>query len=238
MNVRLLLKTGIALLPATVWAQVYFTETGGGTDYVGLKAPASVATNLVWTMPNADGGTNQCLATNGSGTLIWRTAGGSGFSLDASDGSPANALFVDAAGNVGIGTTNAASKLDVQGEVKFGNTSSVCNATNEGQQRYNSVLKIMEYCDASAWRSIAPMFTTISASIYSNNAETAWTYSSYTNCPAGYTLQFFGLRGHNAGTSSNYHYCDCSSSGNSIRAGVYGLNNVNYTCTCSGLCAK
>jgi hypothetical protein len=39
----------------------------------------------------------------------------SAFSLDAADGSPANAVFVDAAGNVGVGTTTPASKLHITG---------------------------------------------------------------------------------------------------------------------------
>jgi hypothetical protein len=46
-------------------------------------------------------------------------------------------------------------KLDVAGEVKFGNTSSICNATNEGQQRYNSITKTMEFCNGTAWASFS-----------------------------------------------------------------------------------
>ena len=43
------------------------------THYVGLKAPATVASNLVWSLPAADGSANQILKTDGSGALGWAT---------------------------------------------------------------------------------------------------------------------------------------------------------------------
>ena len=43
------------------------------THYVGLKAPATVASNLVWTLPATDGTSNQFLKTDGSGNLSWAT---------------------------------------------------------------------------------------------------------------------------------------------------------------------
>ena len=46
------------------------------THYVGFKAPGTVSTNRIWTLPSADGTANQVLSTNGSGTLSWSTAGG------------------------------------------------------------------------------------------------------------------------------------------------------------------
>ena len=42
-----------------------------GTHYVGFKSPTTVSTNKVWTLPDADGSSNQYLKTNGSGVLSW-----------------------------------------------------------------------------------------------------------------------------------------------------------------------
>ncbi|MCD4756607.1 tail fiber domain-containing protein [bacterium] len=43
----------------------------GGLNYVGFIAPATVASNVVWTLPNADGTNGQVLETDGSGALSW-----------------------------------------------------------------------------------------------------------------------------------------------------------------------
>ena len=39
------------------------------SNYVGFKSPGTVASNLVWTLPAADGSANQFLKTDGSGVL-------------------------------------------------------------------------------------------------------------------------------------------------------------------------
>ena len=44
------------------------------SHYVGFKAPATVGSNLVWTLPATDGSANQFLQTNASGVLGWGTA--------------------------------------------------------------------------------------------------------------------------------------------------------------------
>jgi hypothetical protein len=43
------------------------------SNYVGFQAPATVTSNLVWTLPAADGSANQLLKTDGSGNLGWAT---------------------------------------------------------------------------------------------------------------------------------------------------------------------
>lgn len=46
--------------------------------YVGFKAPGTITSNRIWTLPAADGTTGQVLSTNGSGVLSWATSGGVG----------------------------------------------------------------------------------------------------------------------------------------------------------------
>lgn len=67
---------------------------------------------------------------------------------------PGNIVLNPSGGNVGIGASAPSAKLDVAGEVKFGNTSSACNPGAEGQQRYNSSLKQMEFCNGTIWAPI------------------------------------------------------------------------------------
>ena len=42
-----------------------------GTDLVGFRAPASVTTQVIWILPDADGSVNQAMCTDAAGTLTW-----------------------------------------------------------------------------------------------------------------------------------------------------------------------
>lgn len=43
------------------------------SNWVAFQAPATVASNVTWTLPSTDGSNGQLLSTNGSGTLSWST---------------------------------------------------------------------------------------------------------------------------------------------------------------------
>ena len=43
------------------------------SNWVAFQAPATVASNVTWTLPSTDGTAGQLLSTNGSGTLSWAT---------------------------------------------------------------------------------------------------------------------------------------------------------------------
>jgi hypothetical protein len=78
--------------------EIRFRETtANGTNYVALKAPASVASDLTFTLPATDGASGQSLVTNGSGVLSFASAGTSwqsvqttGFTAVTGRGYPCN----------------------------------------------------------------------------------------------------------------------------------------------------
>jgi hypothetical protein len=54
--------------------EIRFNEaTANGSNYVSLSAPASLASNVSFTLPSADGSNGQVLSTNGSGVLSFTT---------------------------------------------------------------------------------------------------------------------------------------------------------------------
>ncbi len=89
------------------------------SNYVGFKAPATVGTSLVWTLPAADGSPNYLLKTDGSGTLAW-TADNTGVSLSGST-------------NNTIATVTGANALQGEANLTFNNSVlSIINTSNLG----------------------------------------------------------------------------------------------------------
>jgi hypothetical protein len=78
-NYSLYLARSLNLLPFNTSAgntsELRFYElAANGTNYVGFKAGDSIASNVIWTLPTADGISGQVLSTNASGVLSWATA--------------------------------------------------------------------------------------------------------------------------------------------------------------------
>jgi len=75
------------------------------------------------------------LSAGGSG-------GGDGHSLDADDGSPDDALYVDANGDVGIGTTSPQAELHVREELQVGSTATLGRLEVHGGSAANGAIRL------------------------------------------------------------------------------------------------
>jgi microcystin-dependent protein len=77
--------------------ELRFAERTGG-NFVGFKAPDAITGDQVWTLPASDGSSGQVLATDGAGSLAWKTLGGADIvdgSLTDADVSPSAAIADD-----------------------------------------------------------------------------------------------------------------------------------------------
>lgn len=75
--------SGATVLSSTLSVASNVTINGQGdlrladsdsSNWVALQAPTTVANNITWTLPNADGTANQVLKTDGSGNLGWTSS--------------------------------------------------------------------------------------------------------------------------------------------------------------------
>ncbi|MCX6787067.1 MAG: DUF5011 domain-containing protein, partial [Candidatus Kaiserbacteria bacterium] len=92
--------------------------------YASLSASSTMAGNVSWTLPKADGTTGQVLATNGVGNMYWTTSGLTGSTLtkgfmivgnDSNLSQATSSIFISSTGNIGIGTTTPNWLLQVSG---------------------------------------------------------------------------------------------------------------------------
>jgi hypothetical protein len=89
-----------------------YEDTDNGTNYVGIKAPASVAADTTWTLPNADGTNGQALVTSGTGNLSWTTiTSGATISNDTATASNVYPAFLDATSGTALNIYTSNAKL-------------------------------------------------------------------------------------------------------------------------------
>lgn len=128
----------LSILTVTIWlGSLLLTPVA----YAACATPVANSGSLEWF--TADLRFKYCDGTNwinlGSGGL-WTLSG-------------ANVVYT--AGNVGIGVSNPAVALDVNGSVRMGNSGLTCGATYDGTLRYNTSTKTIDFCDGTSWKTIA-----------------------------------------------------------------------------------
>jgi hypothetical protein len=114
------LNTPLAVVGnATAGAEIRLPEdTDNGSNYVALKAPDTLASNLTFTLPSTDGTNGQVITTNGSGTLSFGTLGvpGGGTGL-----STTTAYGLIAAGTTSTGNFQQVSGTGTSGQLLTSN---------------------------------------------------------------------------------------------------------------------
>jgi|GEM_PF-4668161 len=151
----------------------------------------------------------------------------------------------------GIGTASPQATLDVNGEVRVGNTGLVCSATTTGAMRYNSVNLDVEYCNGTSWGGGggAAAISALTAATAMNTIDNVglaqnWSWNSLaggnglalssngTAALTGQSLLNLSLSGVNAtGTQTTYDaYLSNAHTGTSTNVGLYasatgGSNN-------------
>lgn len=109
-------QIGLQLKPYSTGAgqtgEIRFNELAAtGTNFVGFKAPDTLAGDQIWTLPAADGTIGQILKTDGDGNLSWVSAGGTGSVTSVGLTAPSEGITISggpvtSSGSITLGLAN------------------------------------------------------------------------------------------------------------------------------------
>lgn len=163
----------------------------------------SATSNLIWSRSNI----NQNDVFYSGGQVGINTSDPTdGFHLDV-DGNSRVGANLEVVGSLTIGKNIVAGAplLDIEGEVKLGDTGMVCDASKEGTMRYNSTLNRMEFCNGATWRRVGGELQ------IDNCTTSAWVIESATNlveCAPGKIATGAGLRVNGSDEYIRVRCCD------------------------------
>ena len=124
------------------------------SNWVAFQAPSVVASNVTWTLPAADGTTNQSLVTNGSGALSWA-------SVNSPGGSNQQVQFNDSGtfgGDADFTWDKTGNVLNVNGSV-YANYIYAGNIANVGSFTWNTATSSPAAASSVGGRVITPIHT-------------------------------------------------------------------------------
>lgn len=170
-----------------------------GTHYVGFKAPNSIASDVTWTLPDADGANGEALTTNGSGSLSWAA--------------PAASFTVSNAGYLTRGGTNPS--YDGFGPGIYGSNTPTDVGVPISTSGTIDAFYVYSTCQIAAISGD----NTITATIYKNGSPTS--------CTVTFTLLASATQGQVIGTFSDVTHSVSVTAGDilSIRWDQSNVNN-------------
>jgi len=169
-----------------------------GSNYVGFRAPTSVANNVAWTLPGADGTNNQVLITNGAGTLSWATSSDLVYNIYNSDGlipEDRNVTIADGYELRFVDQSNPANFLYFQPDYNTNGNLRI-GAVNNDEGNTNHYLEFMDNFKMVSQHGIEIDASTSQVDLYGNNAV----------LHIGADNQFYDLRA--AGSRYGLRYTD------------------------------
>jgi hypothetical protein len=171
--------------------------SAGGTNYIGFKAPDAIGSNVIWTLPAADGTNGQAVTTNGSGVLGWTSvlSPTTGWSLQGNGGASSTGALGATPTGSRLGTTDANDLRIVTqntvrmivgsaGDITMGGTLGVSGATT-----LSSTLGVTGLITGSAGATISGAITNINAnSNFATNINTGTSAGATTIGNTGSTV--------------------------------------------------
>ena len=102
-------------------------QDDSGGQFVALRAPATVSSNVTWSLPPADGSSGQSLVTDGSGALSWQT---NYLSVSAGTGVTVSSNTISIGQAVGTSDSPTFTNLTLSGNLIVNGSTVTNSATN------------------------------------------------------------------------------------------------------------